>query len=110
MAITWSKFQSLCNLHDEGTFMAKCGQWLKTEKTLVEIQNGGPDLFDEISEATMLHKEDKRASALRERVFGRHCNVQDKFKVFFEAEQNKKWTNEHVERRVRCAHCLSGRW
>ena len=48
----------------------------------MEIQNGGPDLFDEISEATMLHREDKRAFALREREFGRHGNVQEKIKVF----------------------------
>ena len=35
----------------------------------VDIQNGGPDLSDKISEAKMLHKEDMRAFALREREF-----------------------------------------
>ena len=35
----------------------------------VDIQNGGPDLSDKISEAKMLHKEYKRACALREREF-----------------------------------------
>ena len=59
--ITKSEFQSLCDLHNEGTFMAHCGQRHKTEKKLVAIQNGGPDLCEEVSEAKMLNKEDKRA-------------------------------------------------
>ena len=65
-------------MHDEGTFMAQCGQWHKMDKKLVEIQNGGPDLFDDKSKARMLHKEDKPVFALRAREFGRQGNVQDK--------------------------------
>ena len=53
--ITKSEFQSLCDLHDEGTFSAQCGRCHKMEKKLVDILNGGEDLFDEISEAQMLH-------------------------------------------------------
>ena len=42
----------------------KARSWLN-----VDIQNGGPDLSDNISEAKMLHKEDKRAFSLRDREF-----------------------------------------
>ena len=56
---------------------------------LVDIQNGGPDLFDEVNEAKMLHEEDKRAFAARRWEFGRHGNVQDKIR-FFEGEQKKE--------------------
>ena len=49
----------------ENTFMAQCEQWHRMENQLVEIPNGGPDLFDEPSESKMLHKEDKRAFGLR---------------------------------------------
>ena len=37
-----SEFQSLCDLHVEGAFMAQCGQWHKMEKKLVEIQMEDP--------------------------------------------------------------------
>ena len=67
--ITKREFQSLCDVHDEGTFMAQCGLWHKMETKLVEIQNGGPDFFADMCEATMLHKEDKRAFDQREREF-----------------------------------------
>ena len=43
----------------------KAPSWLN-----VDIQNGGPDLSDKISDAKMLHKEYKRAFSLREREFG----------------------------------------
>ena len=46
--ITKSEFQSLCDLHDEGTFMSQCGRWHNMEKMCVEIPNRGSDLFDEI--------------------------------------------------------------
>ena len=71
------EFQSLCDLHDEGTFMDHCGQWHNMANKLVDIQNGGPDLFDEISEATMHHNEDKWE-------MGKHGNVQDKIRFFGE--------------------------
>ena len=79
---TKSEFQSLCDLYDEGTFVAQCGRWHKTKKKLVDIQNGGPDLFDGIGEAKMLHCEDKRAFPLRERVLGRHGHVQSTTRFF----------------------------
>ena len=72
--ITKSEFQSLCDLHDEGTFMAQCGRVHKMEKNLVDVQNGGPDLFDEINEAKMFHNEDRRVFAPREREFGKQKN------------------------------------
>ena len=49
--MTEGEFQSLCDLHDEGTFMAQCGLWHKMDKKLVDIRNGGPDLIDEIGDA-----------------------------------------------------------
>ena len=48
------------------------------EKKLVDAQDAGPDLLDEIGEAKMLHNEDKRAFALSEQEFGGHGNVQSK--------------------------------
>ena len=59
--ITESGFQSLCDFHDEGTFMARCGLWHKMDKKLVDILNGGPDLLDEISDAKMLCNEDQKS-------------------------------------------------
>ena len=61
--ITKSGFQSLWDLPNEGTFIAQCGRWHKKEK--VDIQDEGPDLFGEISDAKMLHNEDERAFALK---------------------------------------------
>ena len=49
--ITKGEFQSLCDLNDAGTFLAKCGQWHKMDKKFVDIQNGVLDLFDEIRDA-----------------------------------------------------------
>ena len=62
--ITENEFQSLCGLHDDGTFKAQSGLWHKMERKLVEIQNGGPVLFDEMSEAKMLHNRDKTSFSL----------------------------------------------
>ena len=77
MPITNREFQSLCDLQEEGNFMAQCGLWKTMGKKLVDIQNGGPDLFDEVRGAIiMLHGEDKRAFASREREYGGHGNVQ----------------------------------
>ena len=73
--IIWGEFQSLCDLHDEVTFMAQGGLWHKMEKDWVVIQNEGPDLIDEMNEANMLYNENKRAFALREHEFGGHGNV-----------------------------------
>ena len=81
--ITWGEFQSLYDLHDEGTFMAKGGLWHKMENDLVDIQNEGLDLIDEMSEANMLYNENKRAFALREHEFGGHGNVRARSVFFF---------------------------
>ena len=67
-------------------------------------QNGGLDLFDQISEAKMFHNEDKRASALTEREFRRHGNVQDRIS-FFEEEQTQKGTTVRVEVGVEVDKC-----
>ena len=55
--ITKSEFQLLCDLHDEGTFMAQCRLWHIMEKKLVVIQDGGPDLFDEINKPSLYGSE-----------------------------------------------------
>ena len=55
--------------------MAQGGLWHKMEKDLVDIQNGAPDLLDEMSDSKMLYNENKRAFALREHEFGGHGNV-----------------------------------
>ena len=57
------------------------------EKELVEMQNGGLDLFGELRDAKMLHSEDKRAFALREPEFGRLCDVQ----VFSRSAKQDWW-------------------
>ena len=89
-----SEFQSHCDLHDEGTFMAQCGRWDKMENMWVEIQNGGPDLFDEISEAGKCSIEKTNGPSLG-------GSVQDKIR-FFEVSRKilmcksrlvLKWTN-----------------
>ena len=64
--ITNGDFQSLCDFHDGGTFMVRCGLWPKMDKKLVHIRNGDPDLIDEISDAKMLCNGDKRAIAAKE--------------------------------------------
>ena len=68
-----------------------------------EQQNGGPDLIDEPSDAKMLHNEDKRAFALREREFGRHCDVQDNIRFSRRAKQD--WWFARASR----GQCRSGR-
>ena len=44
--------------------------------TLVEVEHCGLDLSDERSEAQMLHQEDVRSLALRDREYGGHSKVQ----------------------------------
>ena len=51
-------------------------------KKLVDIQNGGPDLHDEVREAQMLHNEDERAFAVRKRVYEGHGKVRRKIRFF----------------------------
>ena len=46
------------------------------------MQNGWPELFDEISEAQVSHNEDKRPFVLSEREFGKQGNVQVKISFF----------------------------
>ena len=65
------------------------------EKKLVEIQNGGPDLFDETCKTAMLRREDKQVFAQEsERTEGPvMCS---KIRLS-EGEQNKKCSNMQVE-------------
>ena len=63
---TKGEFQSLCDLNEAGTFFARCERWHKMDKKLVDVQNGGPDLVDEIRDSKMLCNEDKRAMAAKE--------------------------------------------
>ena len=49
-------------------------------------------IWRETSEAKMLHEEDKRAFATREREFSRHGNVQDKITFFKENKSRKVLT------------------
>ena len=76
--ITMGEFQNLCDLHDEGTFMAQRGLWHKMQKKFVNKKNGGLSLLNEIREAKIVHSEDKRTFALRELEFGGHGNVKKK--------------------------------
>ena len=66
--------------------MDQCGLWYKMDKKLVDIQNGGPDLFDELREAKLLHREDKHARALRRPEYQRHGNVESKINIFEESK------------------------
>ena len=79
-------------MHDEGSFMAQCGQRYKMENKLAEIQNGELGLFDEMSEAKMLHNQDRRAFALRKREFGT-C----KTRFGFLREQHKEGSRVQAE-------------
>ena len=108
--ITKSEYQSLCDLHDEGTFMATFGLWHKTEKKWVKFQNGGPDLFDETCDAKLLHEGDIRAFASSGREYGGHGKARSKIRCF-EGGRSKKGSNvqddncvEVEERLVRCTH------
>ena len=69
--ITESEFQSLCDVPDEGTFMAQCELWQKWKRGWSVFRM--EDLFDEMSEAKMPRKGDTRAIAPRE--FGGCCNM-----------------------------------
>ena len=114
--ITNVEFQSLCYLHKEGTFMAQCGLWHKMDKKLVDIQNGGPDLFDELREAKLLHREDKRAHASRRREYERYGNVKSKTTHLKGAKRESSSVqveicvdvDEQVEKLVRCKHLRRG--
>ena len=82
-------------------------------KNLVDIQNGGPDLLDEVREAQMLYNEDKRAFAVRKREYEEHDKVQRKIR-FFEGTHSERGStmpveifvevDEQVERLVRCTN------
>ena len=47
-------------------FMVQYGRWHRMQMKLVEISNGGQDLFDETGEAKMDHDADTRAFASRD--------------------------------------------
>ena len=48
---TENEFQSLCDLHDGGTYHGSVWTMARMGKTLVDIQSGGPGLLEAISEA-----------------------------------------------------------
>ena len=54
------RFESSCDLHDDGTFMFNVGL-AKMEKKIVDIQNGGPDFTHDITEMNMAPGEAMRA-------------------------------------------------
>ena len=86
--ITKGEFQSLCDQNDAGTFLAKCGPWHKMDKKLVDIQNGGPDLMDEIMDAKCCAMKIKEPWLQRKHdVCG--CYVRSKIRLF-----KKKKTTE----------------
>ena len=105
-----SEFQSLCDVPDEGTFMAQRRLWQKMERgwSIFRME----DCFSLVG-ATILHNEDTRTFAPKD-LRGRSY-VQSKIS-FFQGEQNKKGssvqvevgveTDEQVERLVRCTYVL----
>ena len=44
------KFEGMCEVYDEGTFMAQCDTWHRVQ-----------EVRDEVDEAVMLYREDKGA-------------------------------------------------
>ena len=54
MPITKREFQSVCYLHDGGTFVAQCWWLHNMEEKLVDIHCGGPDPSEEICESFRL--------------------------------------------------------
>ena len=52
--ITKREFQSLCDLHDGGTFVAQCWWLHNMEEKLIDIRCGGPDPSEEICESFRL--------------------------------------------------------
>ena len=63
--ISQGEVQNLCDLHDEGIFMAQSGPWHKMEKKLADIHNG-----------------DRSIIASREREFGGHRRVLHNIRIF----------------------------
>ena len=84
MPITNSEFQSFCDLHEEGTFMDRCGLWHTMERSWWISKMEGRDLLDDVREAQMLHNEDKRAFAVRKREYEGHGKVQRKIRFLKE--------------------------
>ena len=113
---TKGEFQSLCDLHDAGTFLPQCERQPKMDKKLVDIQSGGPDLIDEISEAKCCKLKIKRAIAVRKHEFGGHGHVRSKIRLFKKEENNRNGSNvqqeitvevdERVERHVRLTNVV----
>lgn len=81
-----------CEIYDEGPFMAQCGMWHRMEKNISSMQNGENEGCDELNEAKMLYKEDKRAHRIREEKFGAFGNAQKKIRFLEQGQvtqQNK---------------------
>ena len=97
--ITKGEFQSLCDLLDEGTFMTPCERYHKMDKKLVDIQNGGLDLMDEIRDSKCCAMKIKEPWLQRKHyVCG--CHVRSKIRLFKKEENNRNGLNDQVEIRV----------
>ena len=102
---TKGEFQSLCDLNEAATFFAKCGPWHKMDKKLVDIQNGGPDLMDEIMDAKCCAMKIKEPWLQRKHdVCG--CHVRSKIRIFKKEENNRNRCNDLVEIRVEVDECV----
>ena len=102
---TKGEFQSLCDLHDEGTFMAQCGPWHKMDKKLVDIQNGGLDLMDEIRDSKCCAMKIKEPWLQRKHdVCG--CYVRSKIRLFKKEENNGNGSNVQEEITVEVDECV----
>ena len=55
--LTRNESGSLCDVHEEGSFMAQCGFWHRMEKKTISLHNSESEGYDEGSEAEMLARE-----------------------------------------------------
>ena len=49
-------FENLCEIYDEGSFMAKCGLWHRMGSISVVVPHGENKRHDEIGKDKMLYK------------------------------------------------------
>ena len=61
--ITRKASERLCEIDEEGTFMAQCGRCYHKARMIIALQNGENEGF-EVSEAEMLDEEDKHAHCI----------------------------------------------
>ena len=87
--MTRSEFQSLCFLHDGGTFAAQCSWLHNMEEKLVDIHFGGPDPSLECM------------ATCKTKIFFFKTSISTDVKVKVSVE-----VDEHVEKLVRGAHVV----